>query len=1616
MKKIIDSKRRKVEKLLADKEDSVSISLSSIILDSFPARLWTELSPEEVYDALSRCLTFILTSPSYSEKNGKKEFDPKVCVYNPVADDESHSSFTRDTTVVGIHVINRPFIYESLRNYFIKRGCRLIGAAHPIFFPTRKGDKIESVSPCGAGDGELFINLYIEKVPDEEMIEEIHDDLLAILRCISYSVDDFEAMKERVRACAKEAENMLVPGSKYAGTEISEFLDWLASDNFVLLGVKDYMISSPAAKPSLTPAQDRDLGIFREKGLIDKIIPGFISEVEDIVLTRAGQPRFISSDFCSTGGNVLYQLSPMEFFSIRHERDKNGDRKETVLIGRLTRGATHWRSDDIPMLRHKSESVTDVFSKAADYFRYREARAIFNYIPKQELFYANVDQLKSSISDIMSAQSDEDVTLHIRMGDGGRYAMVMVTIASNDNSYSVRKAIEKYLSSKFHRDVAVWHHSGTEARTLLFYYFCSPGEEFNDLDLFTAREDVKKIAAGWDNQFHKALYGPFESRAPSVYKRYINSIGKVYKGSNSPEGAAVDVEKLEKLFDEGRLQMGFSYFASGMAELSLYSLSQVPLMRILKELENFGLYVIGERAYKLEDIAERGNAYIYDYTLEDAPEKLEKLEKMLPLFFDAMLAVTDGRLEDDSLNRLLILEGLERRNIELVRTLKNYLLQINRTYSDSSIIETIVRHSRVVGIICEYFSAKFSSYPTSKRERTALMKDHEEKIMNSLADIQSLADFQVINSLFNIGKFTTRTNFYTRPEKEYISIKIASSEIPEVPVPRPMAEIYVHSPTFEGVHLRGGAVSRGGIRWSDRPDDFRTEILGLMKTQMLKNSIIVPEGAKGGFIVKKSSFETREEQYEYMKEQYTAFISGLLDITDNYVGEKELHPKNVLSYDGFDPYLVVAADKGTALLSDRANEISKSYNFWLDDAFASGGKSGYDHKKIGITARGAWESVKRHFRELDIDIQKESVTVVGIGDMSGDVFGNGMLLSDKIKLVGAFNHMHVFLDPDPDPALSFKERERLFKLSRSSWKNYKSDIISKGGGLFLRSAKSIPVSAEMSDYLSTGKKEVTGEEMVRLLLKSKVDLLYNGGIGTYIKAKNESDLDVGDKANDRVRVNGLEVRARVIGEGGNLGLTQQGRLEYSASGGRCYTDALDNSGGVNISDHEVNLKIMLNYLVEKGEIGTVDERDAILEEMTDKVADKVLKNNYLQSAACSMDYLRARSAPDTFVTVVDEMERVLSFERSGEFVPASQDMKEALQKGDEVFTRPLIAVLIGYQKMKYFNELHGSNLVNTFFVQTYLRDYFPERIRDDFASHLLEHRLKAEIISTMMINRIINRAGVTLFPLISSYTGRSIPEIAKGYIIIENLIQADSFREGIYALDNVISSELQYRYLMELEEVISYALKWFIMHQSEERISFDFIGQYMQSVSSFQDDLWDCIRGICSKEKLDKLDSTLEMDVSEGMPEELAKRYLLLPFMKDIMDIIRIKEAHHSSFNETARLYLEVSDYFSLDWLAEGLDTIKAADKWGVENISHLRHELKDCQDAIVVSVLDFKRKSENLQDAFEHYLQENSDKAAQYNKGVDELKAEGKLGIISVNVIIKKLSDLISDGDDDHF
>jgi len=1616
LENIKKTKGKEVETLLKKQnEDPVFSSLSSIILKALPDVLWKDLSSDQIAQAIKEYVEFILDGapcPAY----GGDASQVKVRLQSPGKDECTSHSLRSDTTTVEIHVVNQPFIYESVRGYFAKKGYRIIGSVHPVFSPKREKGMVRSVSSSGNGEDELFINLYIEKVTDLEKLKDIEDDLIAILSCLSFSVNDFLKMKARLQKLAAAVSRGVMESSSCTSSEVAEFLKWLADDNFVLLGTKDYRVSRKKGKRLLSPIDGSGLGIFREETLPEKIMPGLLPEIEEIILARAGMARIISSDFCSKGGSIIYQLSPIEFFSVRHINGNAREVTETLIVGRLTRGATHWRSDAIPMLREKALKVMEGIDAPANSFEYREVKALFNYLPKQEAFYTDVEQLKKITSNIMSAQGDNEVTIHVRRGDKGRYAMVMVTISRNDTSFRVRVAIEKLLTKTFGRSVTTWHHASTESRALLFYYFVSPGREFDDVGYLSLTEQIKKIAIGWDQQFYLALYNRLGDNGPPLYRRYIDTFDAIYKDSCPVDQALVDILKLEKTFSEKTLQIGLVRQGEDQAVLKLYSSEPVPLMKMLKGLENFGLYVTGEQAYRFQSIADCGDAFIFNYKISDSPERLEKLHSLIDTFFEAMVAVKEGRCEDDSLNRLIVLEGMGWRAIELLRTLKNYLLQIKRIYSNDSLIEVMVRYSSLVKDIYSYFVARFDPEGGSKKSRIAVVERLEENIRAALAAVEGLGDFQVLGTLFDVVHNALRTNFFVEGEKPYVSVKFASSKISALPSPRPMVEIYVHSPTMEGVHLRGGPVSRGGLRWSDRGEDFRTEILGLMKTQMLKNSLIVPEGAKGGFFIKRAEFSSREEQYEYMKGQYRCFISGMLDITDNYVKGKEVYPKGVVRYDGFDPYLVVAADKGTATLSDTANEVSARYKFWLDDAFASGGSAGYDHKREGITARGAWESVKRHFREMGIDVQSEPFTVVAIGDMAGDVFGNGMLRSDKTKLIGAFNHMHIFLDPDPDTAKSFEERQRLFGLPRSSWSDYDSKLISKGGGIYLRSAKTVPVSSEMNKYLGTQSRDVTGEEMIKLLLKARVDLLYNGGIGTYVKAKSESHVDVGDKANDSVRVNGCELRARAIGEGGNLGMTQPGRLEYAAHGGRCNTDAVDNSGGVDMSDHEVNIKIMLNYLMERGEIKNIAERNLILEEMTDQVSLKVLKNNYLQGAVCSMDVIRATENPSAFIAVVDEMEKKLGLNRSEESIPLSQEMTEGLERGRPLFTRPVVSVLLGYQKMRYYRDILGSSMIETFFVQRYLKDYFPEYLRMRFEPFLEEHRLKDEIISTIIINKIVNQAGISLLPTLSLLTGKTVAEISKVYIIIESLLHADRFRESVFELDNRVSSDLQYRYLIEMEDTIAYALRWFVTHQTEERISFDFVLQYEKVVGSFQKDLWCCVERTCSTGTVAKLNKTLKKHVAMGIPEDLAKTYVTLPYLKDVMDIVSIKEEHHYNFFETARLYLKVRDFLNIGWLSEALTQLKPSDKWGDENIANLRHELRDYQNGIVISVLNFKRKNEDLVEAFEHYLQEKADDAEEYKCSMDEVKSEGNIGLISLNVLIKKLSLFIGHQDKEEF
>jgi glutamate dehydrogenase len=930
---------------------------------------------------------------------------------------------------------------------------------------------------------------------------------------------------------------------------------------------------------------------------------------------------------------------------------------------------------------------------------------------------------------------------------------------------------------------------------VLIFYFDAARRE-RPVEPARVRELTAALVTSWEDRVAAAIEARFgEREGRRLFTRYIRSETRsgIYRESTPPEEVPGDIERLENL--EGRIEALVLPRDAERATLKVFSAQPLGLTAMLGTLRNLGLSVSAELTVPLV-MPQSRRAFLSRYDIEDTPDRVAAFVWGQERFIEALRALDEMRATDGPLNALILLSGLGWREVELLRTLKNHLLQIRPHYNPQTVTNVLVRNASVSNALVRAFAARFD--PSAPGDREAAMAAAGDKVERALESVASLAEDEVLRALWNLARSAVRTNFYQKPERPVISIKIDSRRVEGMPSPRPMFEIYVHSRLLEGIHLRGGRVARGGIRWSDRRDDFRTEVLGLMKTQMVKNSIIVPVGSKGGFVFR-GAVPSRPALDAYLIDRYREFVSGLLDVTDNLVDGAILHPPEVVRHDADDPYLVVAADKGTAHLSDTANGASAQYGFWLGDAFASGGSFGYDHKKVGITARGTWECVKHHFRNLGKDVQRDPITVCGIGDMGGDVFGNGMLLSRTIRLVAAFNHAHIFVDPDPDPERSFAERQRLFGLPRSTWRDYDASAISSGGGIFDRSAKAIPLSPEMRRLLGTEAGSASGEEVIRRILTAPVDLLYSGGIGTYVKATSEGHSDVGDRANDRVRVDAAALRARVVGEGGNLGLTQRARLQYWACGGACNTDAVDNSGGVDMSDHEVNLKILMNVLVKRRVVRSRDERNAILTEMTDEVAELVLADNANQARALTLDAGRSAASYEEFAALVESLVTSGVLDRVDDAVPGREELlaSPARERG---LPRPLLAVVLGHAKMWAFDRVLEGGFPESPSGRPFLEAYFPARVREGFRDHLADHPLRREIVATAAVNHVINHAGVSFLPRILAATKAEVGAAVGAYVAADHESGAQEVRRAV--LDSALDSAREQELLMEIERAL----------------------------------------------------------------------------------------------------------------------------------------------------------------------------------------------------------------------
>jgi glutamate dehydrogenase len=1111
------------------------------------------------------------------------------------------------------------------------------------------------------------------------------------------------------------------------------------------------------------------------------------------------------------------------------------------------------------------------------------------------------------------------------------------------------------------------------------------------------------MGRAWNDELKERLTTNFGAKqAPKLYETYENAFSTSYHEECSPETAFHDIKHMSRLSPEKPIDIDFYVVGTNDIHLRLYQYENpIPLSDVLPMLENLDLRTFDERPYKVTTADAK--IWISDFSVQFEKAAAMDIKKVKTIFQDAFISTERGLSENDGFNKLVLGAELSWREIIILRAYAKYLRQAGFRSSQPYIESALVNNPKITKDLINLFFARFD--PSHKA------KDSEEiitRILQALESVVSLEEDSIIRRLLDLIKATLRTNYFQVDEegnlKEYLSFKLDSQQVPDLPLPVPMFEIFVYSPRFEGIHLRNAKVARGGIRWSDRREDFRTEVLGLMKAQKVKNAVIVPSGAKGGFVLKAiPPNATREILQAEVVTCYKSFIRGLLDLTDNLKKGKVIKPKQVVCYDEDDTYLVVAADKGTATFSDTANAISKEYDFWLGDAFASGGSVGYDHKKMGITARGAWESVKRHFHELNVNVHETDFTVVGIGDMSGDVFGNGLIYTPHIKLLAAFDHRDIFLDPDPDPKASFKERLRMFNLPTSSWQDYNAKLISKGGGVFKRSSKSIPISPEVKKALGITENSLVPNELVRAILKAPADLLWNGGIGTYVKSSTESHADVGDKTNEYCRINGNEIRAKVVGEGGNLGFTQLGRVEYALQGGLINTDFIDNSAGVDCSDHEVNLKILLNQEVDKGKL-TEAARNKLLESMTQEVADLVLDDNYKQALIMSFASFSAVQFIGMHTNYIKDMETANVINRAIEFLPDEKKLAE--RKGSGMgLTRPELAVLLAYTKINIKAGILDSDIPDHPYLSKILDTAFPASLQKNYAAAMAKHSLHREIVATQLSNMIVNEGGISFVYNLQMETGSSIAEILRAFIVATRVFGASELRDLIDSFDFKIPLATQYELIGHLRRLMYLSSRWFLRHKplTDETME-SIIKHYAKGVKTLEQIIPNLMGGF-TKNYLDTLSAQF---TEAGIDPDIAKRFAGNRAMYTSLNVIEVASRYHFHLGKTAEIYFAVGEYFNLLWFRDRLTNDPIEGFWNSLARLTLRDELDVLQKMITVAIMQHSKATMETKEFVEHWIAENQRPMERWKKILEMVHSSTNTDYTMFFVALKELAELI--------
>ena len=1520
---------------------------------------------------------------------------PNVRLFNPSVE---KNGWALEHTIIEVVNDDMPFIVDSVTAEINRRERNIHLLLHPVVRVRRdaKGKRVElSQTQAAPADAltESYMHLEIDQVTDHEEMDHICRSVEKVLADVRASVTDWRAMRQRLTENIQELEGKKLPMPPEEVDEAKAFLKWLDEGNYIFLGFRRYGFETRQGKDYLPARQETGLGILRQlrdesKERSDQPLSpefsAFARRKDLLIITKANNRA------------TVHKNVPMDRVGIKRYDDKGDLIGEDRFLGLFTSAAYSRSVREIPMLRLKFKRTLD---KAGLDPRSHNGKALVEILetfPRDELFQITDADLFEIARGILLLQERHRVALFTRRDVFERFVSCYVFVPRDRYTPDFKERARQILEEAFEgRDTAIYDHvTDSPLARGLFVVRTKPGR-IPEVDVKRVEAYLAEAARTWSDRLLEALiqHGG-EEGGIELHRRYKKAFPMAYSERFTAEAALYDIAHVEEVLATGKLVADL-YRHRGQEQRQfhfkiIHAGPPVPLSEIMPRLENMGLKVQSEVPYEVQPLGAPGPVRIRDFSLS-AIGMQDDLRPIKEKFQETFIRVWNREAENDGFNRLIVGAELEWHEVVVLRAYCKYIRQIGVPLSESYIQQTLANNAAVTRLLLQLFVNNFdpSLGPATRMSgRHAASLGIRSQIEDALNAVSNPDEDRILRLYMTLIEATLRTNYFSR--KPYLSFKLNSQSIAELPAPKPMFEIFVYSPQMEGIHLRAGKVARGGIRWSDRREDFRTEILGLMKAQNVKNVVIVPMGSKGGFVVKNPSADRGTFQREGV-ECYKILLRGMLDLTDNLRGDEVIPPPQVARRDDDDTYLVVAADKGTATFSDIANSISAEYHFWLGDAFASGGSAGYDHKAMGITAKGGWEAVKRHFRELGVDIQNQPFDVIGIGDMSGDVFGNAMLLSPHIRLVGAFNHSHIFVDPDPDPATTLKERQRLFD-ERLNWNGYNTKLLSKGGAIFERSQKTVKVSDEVQKRFELPSKTLTPADLIKSILRARADLLWLGGIGTYVKATAEEHAAARDRANDAVRIDASALHVRVVGEGANLGFTQKARIEYDLRGGKINTDAIDNSAGVDTSDHEVNIKILLNDAVK-------EDRNKLLVEMTDEVGHLVLRDNYEQTQAISITHTLGEPVLDEQARFMRALERAGKLDRAIEGLPDDDTIIErhALHIG---LTRPEIAVLMAYSKIALYQDLLASDLPDDPLLVEDLALYFPEPLRLRFRPAIERHRLRREIIATYTTNTIINRVRPTLVAQMTEDTGKPPSDVARAFTIIRESFGLRSLWAEIEALDNKLPARIQIEMMIEVGRLLERAIAWLLRSAYEKLDIAAYVGEFRPRIDTLAEHLHEVLPTALMT-SLKTRQGELE---ASGIPSRLAYRVASLGVMSAALDIVRLTRAGRP-VDDVARVYFGLGARFGLDRLRAAGASIAAETPWQKAAVAAVVDDLFNYQSILASRVIG---ETDGARDPVDAWLASRSRVVERIDQTMTDFRAATSIDLAMLTVASRQLRALV--------